>query len=52
MQKQFVMFLMADISKSEHSYKDIKQALLDKCDELGMEIWVQRKAIVDKMHTI
>lgn len=52
MQDQFVMFLMADISKSQASYKEIKQALLDKCEELEMEVWVQRKAIFDKMHTI
>lgn len=52
MQDQFVMFLMADISNSKASYKELKQALLDKCEELGMEIWVQRKAIFDKMHTI
>ena len=52
MQDQFVMFLMADISNSKASYKELKHALLDKCEELGMEIWVQRKAIFDKMHTI
>ena len=52
MQDQFVMFLMADIPNSKASYKELKQALLDKCEELGMEIWVQRKAIFDKMHTI
>ena len=52
MQDYFVMFLLGDIEKSEKSFKEIKQALLDKADELGMEIWIQKKEIFDKMHTI
>lgn len=52
MQGHFVMFLLGDISKSEYSFKEIKEALLSTCEKLGMEIWVQRKAIFDKMHVI
>lgn len=52
MQGQFVMFLMGDIANSEFSFPEIKQSLLDKANELNMEIWVQRKAIFDNMHTI
>jgi len=52
MQGQFVMFLLGDISKSTKTFKEIKQALLDKGDEMGMEIWIQKKEIFDKMHTI
>lgn len=52
MQGQFVMFLLADISQSKNTFKEIKQALLDKAQELGMEIWIQKKEIFDKMHTI
>lgn len=52
MQGQFVMFLLGDISKSNYSFKEIKEALLSACEKLEMECWVQRKRIFDKMHTI
>lgn len=52
MQGHFVMFLLGDISKSQNSFKEIKEALLATCEKLEMECWVQRKAIFDKMHVI
>jgi len=52
MQGHFVMFLLADISKSKSSFKEIKETLISTCDNLEMECWVQRKGIFDKMHTI
>lgn len=52
MQGQFVMFLLGDISNSPKTFKEIKQALLDKAAEMGMEIWIQKKEIFDKMHNI
>lgn len=52
MQDYFVMFLMGDISKSNSSFQEIKDALSLTGKELGMEVWVQKKAIFDKMHTI
>lgn len=52
MQNYFVMFLMGDISKSSLSFQEIKDALLQAGEEIGMEVWVQKKAIFDKMHTI
>lgn len=52
MQGHFVMFLLGDIAKSEYSFKEIKEVLLSTCKELKMEVWVQRKAIFDKMHTV
>ncbi len=52
MQGQFVMFLLGDISNSTSTFKELKQALLDKANELGMEIWIQKKEIFDKMHNI
>jgi ACT domain-containing protein len=52
MQGHFVMFLLGDISKSTYSFKEIKEALLSTCEKLEMEVWVQRKAIFDKMHTV
>ncbi len=52
MQGHFVMFMLGNIEKSKYSFKEIKEALIKAGDELGMEIWVQRKEIVDKMHNI
>jgi len=52
MQGHFVMFLLGDISQSTYSFKEIKEALIAAGTELGMEVWVQRKTIFDKMHTV
>ena len=52
MQGHFVMFMLCDISNSPVSFKEFKTTLTDACSKLEMEVWVQRKAIFDKMHTI
>ena len=52
MQDYFVMFLLGDISQSEKSFKEIKEAMQKAGDELKMEIWIQKKQIFDKMHNI
>ena len=52
MQGCFMMFLLADISKSKYSFKEIKENLINTGKELGMEVWVQRKEIFDNMHNI
>ena len=52
MQGHFVMFLLGDISQSKYSFKEIKQALITSCEKLEMEVWVQKKAIFDKMHIV
>jgi len=52
MQGHFVMFLLGDISNSKYSFKEVKDALLNTCEELQMECWVQKKQIFDKMHII
>lgn len=52
MQDHFVMMMLCDISKSQNSFKAIKEELIKSGEELGMEVWVQRKEIFDKMHTI
>lgn len=52
MQGHFVMFMLGDISKSKKSFKEIKEALVEAGKAIQMEVWVQRKAIFDKMHTI
>lgn len=52
MQGHFVMFMLCNIEKSNCSFKEIKEALTNLGSELGMEIWVQNKEIVDNMHKI
>ena len=52
MQGCFMMFLLADISKSKYPFKEIKEAITESGNKLGMEIWIQKKDIFDKMHTI
>lgn len=52
MQGHFVMFMLCNISNSKSSFKEIKEALTKCGDEMGMEIWVQKKEIVDNMHKI
>lgn len=52
MQGHFVMFLLGNIGNSKFSFKEIKENLTQIGDELGMEIWIQRKDIFDKMHNV
>lgn len=52
MQGCFMMILLGDISNSKYTFAEIKDALLQSGKELGMEIWIQKKEIFDKMHTI
>ena len=52
MQGHFVMFMLCDIEKSKYSFKEIKEALTESGKDLGMEIWVQKKEIIDNMHKI
>lgn len=52
MQGYFIMMMLCDIKGSELSFKEIKEQLTKTADELEMEIWVQRKEIFDKMHSI
>ena len=52
MQDNFVMIMLCNIEKMEVSFKEFKDNLQALGEELGMEIWVQKKDIFDKMHTI
>ncbi len=52
MQDNFVMIMLCSIEKMTVSFKEFKDNLLDLGEELGMEIWIQKKDIFDKMHTI
>lgn len=52
MQGHFVMFMLGNIEQSKYSFKEIKEALTQTGKDMGMEVWVQRKEIVDNMHII
>ena len=52
MQGHFVMFLLANIENSKFPFSEIKEKLTNLGQEMGMEIWVQRKEIFDNMHQI
>ncbi len=52
MQGHFVMFMLCDITNASLSFKDLKTKLTQECNKLEMEVWVQRKGLFDKMHSI
>ena len=52
MQDNFCMMMLCDIEKLEVSFKEFKDAMMALGEELKMEIWVQKKDIFDKMHTV
>ena len=52
MQGHFVMFMLCDTSESELNFKEIKNALIEEGNRLEVEVWVQKKDIFEKMHTI
>lgn len=52
MQDYFVMIMLCNISSSNKSFSAIKDKLTETANSMKMTIWVQRKEIFDKMHTI
>ena len=52
MQDNFVMIMLCNIEKMSISFKEFKDDINKLSEELKMEIWVQKKDIFDKMHTI
>ena len=52
MQGHFVMFMLCDTSESELNFKEIKNALIEEGNRNEVEIWVQKKGIFEKMHTV
>ena len=52
MQDYFVMMMLCNISNSKESFSTIKDKLEEAAKSLHMTIWVQRKEIIDRMHTI
>ena len=52
MQGHFVMFMLCDIEKSNLSFRELKNALIEEGNKMEVEIWVQKKGIFEKMHTV
>jgi len=52
MQDNFIMIMLCDIENLEVSFKEFKDAILELSKTLGMEAWIQKKDIFDKMHTV
>jgi ACT domain-containing protein len=52
MQGHFVMFMLCDIEKSELNFKELKNALIEEGNKMEVEVWVQKKGIFEKMHTV
>ena len=52
MQNLFVMFMLAKTNEKSVPFNELKERLNKAAEEMKMEIWVQKKAIFDKMHTI
>lgn len=52
MQGHFVMFMLCDIQNAELNFKELKNVLIEEGNKLEVEVWVQKKGIFEKMHTI
>ncbi|MBQ8476482.1 ACT domain-containing protein [bacterium] len=52
MQDSFCMIMLCDIKNMNVSFKEFKDGILELSQELAMEIWIQKKDLFDKMHTI
>ena len=52
MQGHFVMFTLCDIKNADVNFKELKNLLIEEGNKLELEIWVQKKGIFEKMHTI
>ena len=52
MQNNFAMIMLCDIKDLSISFKEFKDEILELSHSLDMEIWIQKKELFDKMHTI
>lgn len=52
MQGHFVMFMLCDTSSSNVNFKELKNILIETGNSLEVEVWVQKKGIFEKMHTV
>ncbi len=52
MQGHFVMFMLCDIKNAVLNFKELKNVLIEEGNKLEVEVWVQKKGIFEKMHTV
>ena len=52
MQNSFCMIMLCNIENMNVSFKEFKDGILELSKELSMEIWIQKKDLFDKMHSI
>ena len=52
MQGHFVMFMLCDIEHADLNFKELKNVLIEEGNKLEVEVWVQKKEIFEKMHTV
>ena len=52
MQGHFVMFMLCDIVRADINFKELKNILTEEGNKMELEIWVQKKGIFEKMHTV
>ena len=52
MQGHFFMFMLCDIEKADLNFKELKNVLIEEANRLEVEVWVQKKGIFEKMHTV
>lgn len=52
MEEFFTMIMLVDLSKANVSFDKIKETLLSKGKELGVDVKTQREEIFNSMHTL
>ena len=52
MEGYFTMIVMVDLSTSTKSFEEIKNALIKRGEDTGVEVKIQREEIFNKMHRI
>jgi len=52
MQGHFVMFMLCDIKNCTLTFKELKNELIEEGNKMETEIWIQKKGIFEKMHTV
>lgn len=48
----FTMIMMLDLVESNKEFEDVKNSLISKGQELGVEVKIQREEIFNSMHSL
>lgn len=52
MQEYFTMIMMLDLVESNKDFEGVKNSLISKGQELGVEVKIQREEIFNSMHSL